>query len=56
MMAEVYVEEGGYCRSKGTTMYIADFCRGILGADGIVSACIPIATGAGYSIKVMGKK
>jgi len=52
MMAEVCGKETGYCRGKGGTMHIADFSRGILGANGIVGAGIPIATGAGYSIKV----
>lgn len=52
MMAEVCGKETGYCRGKGGTMHIADFSRGILGANGMVGAGIPIATGAGYSIKV----
>ena len=54
MMAEVCGKVTGYCRGKGGTMHIADFSRGILGANGIVGAGIPIATGAGYSIKVRG--
>ncbi len=54
MMAEVCGKETGYCRGKGGTMHIADFSRGILGANGIVGAGMPIATGAGYSIKVRG--
>lgn len=54
MMAEVCGKATGYCRGKGGTMHIADFSKGILGANGIVGAGIPIATGAGYSIKVKG--
>ena len=54
MMAEVLGKEDGYCRGKGGTMHIADFSKGILGANGIVGAGIPIATGSGYSAKVRG--
>jgi len=53
-MAEVLGKEDGYCRGKGGTMHIADFSKGILGANGIVGAGIPIATGSGYSAKVRG--
>lgn len=56
MMAEVCGKVTGYCHGKGGTMHIADFSRGILGANGIVGAGIPIATGAGYSIKVRNTK
>jgi len=35
-------------------MHIADFNKGILGANGIVGAGIPIATGSAYSAKVRG--
>jgi acetoin:2,6-dichlorophenolindophenol oxidoreductase subunit alpha len=56
MMAEICGKEAGYCRGKGGTMHIADFNRGILGANGIVGAGIPIATGAGYAIKTNNTK
>jgi len=52
MMAEVLGKETGYCKGKGGSMHIADFSKGILGADGIVGAGIPIATGSAYSAKV----
>ena len=54
MMAEVLGKETGYCKGKGGSMHIADFSKGILGANGIVGAGIPIATGSGYSAKVRG--
>jgi len=54
MMAEVLGKETGYCKGKGGSMHIADFSKGILGADGIVGAGIPIATGSAYSAKVRG--
>jgi len=52
MMAEVLGKETGYCKGKGGSMHIMDVSKGILGADGIVGAGIPIATGSGYSAKV----
>ena len=54
MMAEVLGKETGYCKGKGGSMHIADFSKGILGADAIVGAGIPIATGSGYSAKLRG--
>ena len=54
MMAEVLGKETGYCKGKGGSMHIADFSKGILGANGIVGAGIPIATGSAYSAKVRG--
>lgn len=54
MMAEVLGKVDGCCKGKGGTMHIADFSKGILGANGIVGAGIPIATGSGYSAKVRG--
>src|SRR5665648_582705 len=54
MMAEVLGKEDVYCRGKGCNMHISDFSKGILGANGIVGAGIPIATGSGYSAKARG--
>jgi len=54
MMAEVLGKKTGYCKGKGGSMHIADFSKGILGANGIVGAGIPIATGSGYSAKIRG--
>lgn len=51
MMAELFGKKTGYNKGKGGSMHIADFSIGILGANGIVGAGIPIATGAGISIK-----
>ena len=52
MMAELYGRKTGYCKGKGGSLHIADFTIGVLGANGIVAAGIPIAVGAGYSIKL----
>jgi pyruvate dehydrogenase E1 component alpha subunit len=54
MMAEILGKKNGYCKGKGGSMHVADFSRGILGANAIVGAGIPIATGAAYSAKVRG--
>jgi len=54
MMAEILGKKSGYCKGKGGSMHIIDMKKGILGANGIVAAGIPIATGAGYSSKFRG--
>jgi pyruvate dehydrogenase E1 component alpha subunit len=53
-MAELYGRETGYCRGKGGSMHIADMGLGIIGANGIVGAGIPIAVGAGLSAQLRG--
>jgi len=54
MMAEVLGKKTGYCKGKGGSMHIMDLSSGIIGANAIVGAGIPIATGAGYMAKVKG--
>ena len=54
MMAEIYGKKTGYCKGKGGSMHIADVGIGILGANGIVGAGIPIATGAALSATMRG--
>jgi pyruvate dehydrogenase E1 component alpha subunit len=54
MIAELFGRNTGYCHGKGGSMHIADINLGILGANGIVSAGMPIAGGAGLSIKMRG--
>ena len=51
MMAELFGRTTGYCKGKGGSMHIADVDLGILGANGIVGAGMPIATGAGLACK-----
>jgi pyruvate dehydrogenase E1 component alpha subunit len=53
-MAEILGKKTGYCKGKGGSMHIADFTVGMLGATAVVGAGIPIATGAGLSIKLRG--
>jgi pyruvate dehydrogenase E1 component alpha subunit len=54
MMAELYGKADGYCKGKGGSMHIADVDLGILGANGIVGAGMPIATGAAFAFKYLG--
>lgn len=51
MMAELYGKATGYSKGKGGSMHIADISKGIIGANGIVGAGIPIAVGAAYAQK-----
>lgn len=53
-MAELWGRSTGACRSKGGSMHITDVSKGILGANGIVSAGMPIATGAALSARRRG--
>jgi len=54
IMAEILGKKTGYCKGKGGSMHIADFKVGMLGATAVVGAGIPIAMGAGLSIKLRG--
>lgn len=55
MMAELFGKETGYCKGKGGSMHVADTELGILGANGIVGAGLPIAVGAGVTAKNKGE-
>ncbi|CAG1002984.1 pyruvate dehydrogenase E1 component alpha subunit [Myxococcaceae bacterium] len=52
MMAELFGRATGLCKGKGGSMHIADMDHGMLGANGIVGAGIPLATGAALTAKV----
>jgi len=52
VMAEILGKKTGYCKGKGGSMHIADFSIGMLGATAVVGAGLPIAAGAGLSIKL----
>ena len=54
MMAELFARTTGYCKGKGGSMHIADKETGILGANGVVGAGIPLAAGAALSAKLRG--
>jgi pyruvate dehydrogenase E1 component alpha subunit len=53
-MAEILGRKTGYCKGKGGSMHIADFSIGMLGATAVVGAGIPIAAGAGLTVKLRG--
>lgn len=54
LFAEMMGKVDGYCKGKGGPMHITDLEIGFLGANGIVGAGIPIATGAAFSAKKKG--
>ncbi len=53
-MAELFGKRDGYCKGKGGSMHIADPGLGIIGANGIVGAGMPIALGAALSAAQRG--
>ena len=55
VMAEMFAKSTGCCKGMGGSMHVADFSVGMLGANGIVAAGIPIAVGAGWSCRHFGK-
>ena len=54
MVAELYGRETGLCAGRGGSMHIADFSRGMLGANAIVGGGIALATGAALAAAVTG--
>lgn len=55
MMLELYGRAGGSCAGKGGSMHIADFDVGMLGANGVVGAGLPIAVGAAQGLRLLGR-
>jgi acetoin:2,6-dichlorophenolindophenol oxidoreductase subunit alpha len=56
MMCELFGRASGCNRGKGGSMHIADFSVGMLGANGVVAAGIPIAVGAAHAIAIRKEK
>ncbi len=52
MMAEMMGKESGCCKGKGGSMHMTDASIGLLGANAIVGAQIPIAVGAALTSQV----
>ena len=52
MMAELFGRATGPNRGKGGSMHLADFSVGMLGANGVVAAGMPIAVGAAHAVKI----
>ena len=55
MMKEIYGRADGLCKGKGGSMHIADFDKGMLGANAIVGGGPPLATGAAIATKIAGQ-
>lgn len=54
MMCELFGKASGFNGGKGGSMHIADFSVGMLGANGVVAAGLPIAAGAAHAQKTLG--
>ncbi|MDM0025586.1 thiamine pyrophosphate-dependent dehydrogenase E1 component subunit alpha [Variovorax saccharolyticus] len=52
MMCELFGRATGYNKGKGGSMHIADFSVGMLGANGVVAAGLPIAVGAAHALRL----
>ncbi|MBT4264213.1 MAG: thiamine pyrophosphate-dependent dehydrogenase E1 component subunit alpha [Deltaproteobacteria bacterium] len=48
-MAELFGRRDGLCRGRSGSIHLADKSCGLLGANGIVGAGIPLATGAAFA-------
>ena len=55
MYAELYGRVTGACLGRGGSMHINDLTRGMLGANGIVGAGVPIAVGAAFAARYKGE-
>ncbi len=55
MMKEIYGRADGLCKGKGGSMHIADFDKGMLGANAIVGGGPPLAVGAAIANRNAGK-
>jgi len=53
---EIMGRAGGLCQGRGGSMHVADLSLGVLGANGIVGAGIPIALGSAMAHAVRGTK
>ena len=56
MFAELFGRVDGYCHGRGGSMHINDLSIGMLGANGIVGAGLPIAVGAAFAERVPGRR
>lgn len=52
MIAEVYGRAGGVCGGYGGSMHVADFGKGIMGANGIVGGGISLMVGAALAAQL----
>ena len=54
LMAEMMGKASGCCGGKGGSMHMTDASKGLLGANAIIGAGIPIAVGAALTAQVKG--
>jgi pyruvate dehydrogenase E1 component alpha subunit len=55
LFAELLARDEGICQGRGGSMHLADLSRGLLGANGIVAAGLPIAVGSALAHKSLGR-
>jgi TPP-dependent pyruvate/acetoin dehydrogenase alpha subunit len=55
MVAELFARGEGICHGKGGSMHIADPAKGVLGANAIVGASLPLGVGAALSSKLLNQ-
>lgn len=53
MIAELYGRETGLCHGRGGSMHIADFSKGVLGANAIVAGGVSLAVGAALAASAL---
>lgn len=53
--SEILGRSTGLCKGRGGSMHVADLSRGMLGANGIVGAGLPITTGSALALKLQGE-
>ena len=51
--AELLGRDAGACRGRGGSMHVADIAKGMLGANGIVAAGMPIALGSALAHQML---
>jgi acetoin:2,6-dichlorophenolindophenol oxidoreductase subunit alpha len=56
LFQEIMAKDEGYCRGRGGSMHVADADVGMLGANGIVGAGLPIALGSAFAHQVKKQK
>lgn len=54
--AELLAKDSGVCRGRGGSMHVADMRVGMLGANGIVAAGLPIAVGNALAHRARGTR
>ena len=53
---EIFGKAGGACGGKGGSMHVADWSRGMWGANAIIGASVPHAIGAGFAFQYRGER